>query len=413
MDKPESPIDSTYPSYFEPIDEPVNRPQPNHPDTLTILKHLGLFIVTFATVSLAGAEFVGYQGTMFPASMPDLIDISRGAIFAGLILAFLGVHEFGHYFAAYFHKIRVTLPYFIPIPFGIGTLGAVIRIRQKINHSYEMFDVGAAGPLAGFLIALGVLLYGFMTLPHPSYITSFAGSEPLKQYIRLHGTFPSNPLAPGEQGGTIAVGNTLMYSFLASFFRNVPPMWEMYHYPFLFAGWLGLFFTALNLTPVGQLDGGHILYSLIGFRKHRLVARIFFCILVTLGGIQAIPPIHLLLSSWGWSTAHGLFSLFVWAIILSILLFKAFHGNYKWITPVFIGSLAVTAGYLYLYVGNTVTPGSLIWVVWSFFLAFFTGIEHPPAMHEKPLDLKRKILGWSSMVIYILCISPTPIYLLH
>src|SRR5699024_3178680 len=150
---------------------------------------------------------------------------------AALLLAFLGVHEFGHYFAAYFHKIRVTLPYFIPLPLGIGTLGAVIRIKQRIKHSHEMFDVGAAGPIAGFVIALGVLLYGLFTLPSPEYLFNFAGHEATKQYIALHGSFSPHPPGPAT-GGALVIGHTLLYSFLTMFFSHVPPMWEMYHYPF-------------------------------------------------------------------------------------------------------------------------------------------------------------------------------------
>lgn len=398
------------PQVFETTNQPVPPAAPNRPGPKTILKHLALFVLTFLCVTLTGAGFVGFEGSLFPLGLPSLPDFWRGTLFAGLLLGFLGVHEFGHYFAALYHHIRVTLPYFIPFPAGIGTFGAVIRIRQKINHSHKMFDVGAAGPIAGFIVSIGILLFGFATLPDPSYLLNFEGHEAVKQYIQTHGAFPDQPLGDAPAGQTMIIGNTLLYSFLAQFFQNVPPMWEMYHYPFLFAGWLGLFFTALNLTPVGQLDGGHILYSLIGFKKHRFVARIFFGILVTLGGMQAIPSIHVSLGSW--DTANGSLSLIIWAVILFLLLRRAYRGNHRWIAPVLLGSLALTAGYLYLYVGSISNPGSLIWVVWSFFLAFFVGVEHPPALYEKPLDRTRTVLGWTSMVIFVLCISPNPIYLI-
>lgn len=398
------------PQVFETSDQPVPPANPNRPDGKTILKHVGLFLLTFICVTLAGAGFVGFTPSLFPVALPTLADFWRGVLFAGLLLGFLGVHEFGHYFAALYHRIRVTLPYFIPIPFGIGTLGAVIRIKQKINHSHKMFDVGVAGPIAGFIVSIVVLLFGFSTLPEPTYILNFEGHEAVKEFVRANGFFPDRPLSEAPRGQTMVIGNTLLYSFLAQFFENVPPMWEMYHYPFLFAGWLGLFFTALNLTPVGQLDGGHILYSLIGYKKHRLVARIFFGILVTLGGIQAIPSIHLGLGAW--DTANGSLSLLIWAGVLFLLLRKAYRGNHRWIAPMLMGSLAVTVGYLYLYLGSISNPGSLIWVVWSFFLAYFVGVEHPPALYEKPLDRTRTILGWTSMVIFILCISPNPIYLI-
>lgn len=395
---------------FETTDQPVPKyKQPNRPGVKAIAKHTGLFVLTFLCVALAGAGFVGFDASLFPVAMPSLSDFWRGALFAGLLLGFLAVHEFGHYFAAYYHKIRVTLPYFIPIPLGIGTLGAVIRIKEKINHSHKMFDVGVAGPLAGFVVSLGVLLFGFATLPDPSYILNFEGHEAVKEYVRANGVFPTMPPGDAPEGGTMIIGNTLLYGFLAQFFQNVPPMWEMYHYPFLFAGWLGLFFTALNLFPVGQLDGGHILYSLIGYKKHRLVARIFFAILITLAGIQAIPSIHLMLGSWD---PTGMLSLFIWVATLFLLLRKAYNGDHTWIAPVLIASLAISVGYLFFVVGNISTPGSLIWVVWSFFLAFLVGVEHPPALYEKPLDPTRKYLGWASMAIFVLCISPNPIYLI-
>ena len=405
-------LDTVHSQYEEVAVNPPSRDRNSAAPDLsgkTIAKHLGLFILTFAMVTIAGAGFVGFTPTLSLFSLPNETDLYRGMLFAGLLLGFLGVHEFGHYFAALYHKIKVTLPYFIPIPLGIGTMGAVIQIKQKINNTRKLFDVGASGPLAGFIVSLVVLLIGFFTLPDASYIQQFDDHEAVQSYVAQHGEFPENP--PGDTNGqTLMLGNTLLYGFLASFFENVPPLWEMYHYPFLFAGWLGLFFTALNLMPLGQLDGGHILYSLIGFKNHQIVARIFFGILVTLAGIEAMPFIHLTLTEYAF--AYDALSWLVWAGILFLLLRKAFHNNWQWIAPTLIISLVASAGYLYGYAGTISTSSSLIWVVWSFFTAFLVGVEHPPAAYEQPLDSTRTFLGWLSMAIFILCISPNPLYLI-
>ncbi|MDX1671011.1 MAG: site-2 protease family protein [Balneolaceae bacterium] len=393
-------------SYGEFAPEPPRKQtNPNQYDRTTILKHTGLFLLTFATVTFMSSLFVG-QGAAEESFWPLLWD---GAFFALLFLAFLATHEFGHFIAAQIHRIRVTLPYFIPVPLGIGTVGAVIRIKEKIDDTYKMFDIGIAGPLAGFVVSLFLLVYGFATLPEPDFINNFSGHEATKEYVAEYGTYPDAPLE--ETGGEVLVaGETLLYSFLAQYFENVPPMWEMYHYPFLFAGWLGLFFTALNLTPVGQLDGGHILYSLIGYKKHKLVARVFFAILTVLAGIESIPYIHSTLGSW--DNSLGTMSWLLWAVVLFLLLRRAYRDEHKWIAPVMVLSLALSAGYLFLYVGNLTTHSSLVWIFWSFFLAFLVGIEHPPALYERPLDPKRRLLGWLSMGIFILCISLNPLYLI-
>lgn len=380
----------------------------NQPDAKTILKHLGLFILAFFFVSWAGAMFAGFHPSALPAKFPVWSDYVRGMLFAVLLLGFLGVHEFGHYFAAVYHNVKVTLPYFIPIPFALGTMGAVIRIKQKMRHAYRMFDIGIAGPLAGFVVAIGVLLYGFFTLPEPSYIFNFYGHEVISEFVRMHGHYPSHYIGNPEKP-VMTIGGTLLYSLLASFFQNVPPMWELYHYPVLFAGWLGLFFTALNLTPVGQLDGGHILYGLIGYKKHRIVARTFFGILVTMAGVEAIPFIHQWLVGWGFTS--GIISVAIWAAILFFLLRKAFHNEYQWIAPVLIISLGVSVGYLFWIAESLQATHSLVWVVWSFFISYFVGVEHPPATFEEELSPTRKVLGWLSMAIFVLCISPNPIYI--
>ena len=403
MDAKSTPYEHDYEEVA--VKTPENRPSDEDFDAKTIVKHLGLFLLTFFTVSVFGGFFVT-KSALDDSFAALLLD---GAVFAGLLLGFLGTHEFGHFFAAQYHRIKVSLPYFIPVPLGIGTMGAVIRIRQKINDTYKMFDVGVAGPLAGFVVSLAILLYGFSTLPEPSYINNFAGHEAVQAYVAENGVYPDTP--PGNSDGEVLiVGNTLLYSILAGFFENVPPMFEMYHYPFLFAGWLGLFFTALNLMPVGQLDGGHILYSLIGFKKHRTVARYCFAGLTVMAGIESVPFIHLTLDTWGLDNAYGSLSWLVWAGVLFLLLRRAYHSDHRWMAPVFVSSLIATAGYLFLIKGTLDTTNSLIWIVWSFFIAYFVHIEHPPALRERPLDPVRRFLGWLSMIIFILCISPNPLY---
>jgi len=246
-----------YSDYSQPI-RPENK---NKLTTKAIIKHTVLFILTFICVTFVGIIWVGQS-----ANVESYLDMwPQGALFAALLLAFLGTHEFGHYFAAVYHKVKVTLPYFIPVPLGIGTLGAVIKIEEQVQNTKKLFDIGISGPVAGFVVSFVILMIGFATLPGPDFIENFAGHEETVSYIQETGTFPDTPIEPAPETGTIMLGQTILYSFLASFFENVPPMYEMYHYPFLFAGWLGLFFTALNLTPIGQLDGGHILYSLIGY----------------------------------------------------------------------------------------------------------------------------------------------------
>ena len=196
--------------------------------------------------------------------------------------------------------IRSALHCRISYRFRLRSSALSVRLsasKEPVSDSRKLFDIGIAGPIAGFVVSLTVLLIGFATLPGPEFIMNFPGHEDVKAYVAEHNAWPDEPL-PDAQGELLVLGNTLLYSFLASFFENAPPMWEMYHYPFLFAGWLGLFFTALNLMPVGQLDGGHIMYCLIGYRKHRIFARVFFITLVTLGGVGAVPVLHMLLESY-------------------------------------------------------------------------------------------------------------------
>lgn len=371
--------------------------------------HLLLFVLTLVSTVYAGAEWVGR--TLYYEQVGYWALVVDGFRYAVPLLLFLTVHEFGHYFAARYHGINTSLPYYIPFPFnGIGNFGAVISIREPIPTTRKLFDVGAAGPLAGFVVAFGVLIYAMATLPGPEYLLDQPGHEALKEYIRQYGTFPDTvlPTEDGDQTTRIVVGNTLLYWLLAQVFPNVPPMYEMYHYPVLFAGWLGLFFTALNLLPVGQLDGGHILYALFGKKWHGRLARGFIVLLLISGGIGFMHSVAPALYDYSTLAGHA-----AWGILAGILyfyLYRAFKGNHQYIAPVLLGVLGVIA------VAQTMPAvvehvGYTGWLVWTLLIVVFIRVEHPPVVRPDRLTPRRRVLGILSIIIFVLCFSLRPIYI--
>ena len=377
--------------------------------------HSILFILTFFSVSIVSTLLVG-KGLQirtiagFSLPFPTNEDLITGALFASLLLSFLTVHEFGHYFAALYHRVRVSLPYFIPLPVGIGTLGAVIKIRQRIQRTRSLFDIGAAGPVAGFVVSLIILIIGFTTLPGPSFLNEFGDHQMLIDHFNEFGYYPPIPsLMEGQM--IFLFGETPLYSFIASFFPSAPPMYEIMHYPFLLAGWFGLFFTALNLMPVGQLDGGHILYSLVGYEKHRIIARLFFGGLTVLAGIEAIPLFQNYLTNYGFGSVGYAWG--IWIIMLSLLMKKAYKEHLYWMGTMIPISLFLSGFFLYVWNPLFAQEGSVLWIFWSFFTAYVVKIEHPPVRFEEPLSPARTILGWLSMVIFILCISLNPLTLVN
>ena len=362
----------------------------------TILFHFGLLVITFFAVSITSLQF--------------FFSIEESVLFSSLLLLFLATHEFGHYFAAVKHSVSATLPYFIPLPFisPIGTMGAVIRLKERIQTTKKLFDIGIAGPLAGFVVSFTLLVIGFVTLPSPDYALTFEGHAELKAYVQSYGEYPDVPIMT-EEGAVLMVGDTLLYSFMSLFFDNVPPMWEMYHFPFLFAGWLGLFFTGLNLMPIGQLDGGHILYSLIGFKNHQFFARIFFAFLSILGAIGTIPLLIELLedSSPGW----GMYAWAIWGILLFLMMQRAYHRNLNWTIYTAVPSLIISFVLVNIF-GAAQWNGLSSWAIWMVFILFFVKIEHPPVIYQQELDPVRRALGWFGMFLFVVCISPSPLYLL-
>lgn len=216
----------------------VFRPKPTNP-----LINLILFIATIFSTLLVGAWYNDLPPTYWSMQSISAFLLS-GWPFSLSILLILGAHELGHYFAARFHKVHVTLPYFIPVPTIIGTMGAFIAIREPIKNKRALFDIGASGPLAGLVFAIPIFAIGLATSELAFYIPSaYVGSSIMTQVMMwavLGEAYPA-------QGVDVALNAVA------------------------FAGWCGLLVTMMNLLPVGQLDGGHIAYVLFGKR-----ARLFF-----------------------------------------------------------------------------------------------------------------------------------------
>jgi membrane-associated protease RseP (regulator of RpoE activity) len=197
------------------------------------LLHLGLLLATVVTTVIAGALQQGVN----PLETPRLL--YTGIPFSFTLLLILGAHEMGHYLVSRRHRLDVTLPYFIPappIPFIIGTFGAFIRIRSPIRDKRALLDVGCSGPLIGVLVAIPVILIGLKL----STVTVIGGGE-----------------------ATVTLGEPLLFKLLSRLALGpLTPEENVILHPVAFAGWIGLLVTALNLIPVGQLDGGHVAYAL-------------------------------------------------------------------------------------------------------------------------------------------------------
>lgn len=224
--------------------------------------HLLLFLVTVVTTLYAGLE------GEFGGEMPKLLTVLRnpllllqGLPFAATLLSILTVHELGHYFTARHYGIRVSLPYFIPAPVGLGTFGAFIKMQSPVTDRRALFDVGASGPLAGLVLALPALFIGLSR----------------SQVLPLH------QIPRGEP--ELVLGPSLLFTVaLQLVFGHLPADQTIALSPVALAAWFGLFVTALNLLPMGQLDGGHIAYALLG-RRHQLVGVLTIGILFALGGV--------------------------------------------------------------------------------------------------------------------------------
>lgn len=313
--------------------------------------HIGLFLLTVATTTIAGVAWHGGVDVF------DVTNIGIGLQYSFLILLFLSAHEFGHFVAARMHGVEATLPFYIPFPgaalgmINFGTFGAVIKTRTKVPNNRAMFDIGVAGPIAGFIVCVGILVVGFATLP---------GIEYLQQ---IHPGYPHIGVQPGQI--EMGFGRTLLYSLLERFFANphgyVPPMTEVYHYPMLCVGWFGLFVTALNLLPVGQLDGGHLTYTMFGRHIHRVLGQV---------------------------TAAALFLIAAPATLVD------YTDGSRYQLPDWFHHLVI--------------PGGSTWLAWALITTFVIRFRHPETDDESPLDGMRLAIGYAALAILVLSFTPSP-----
>lgn len=288
-----------------------------------------LFLITLATTFLAGF----LQGG----------NVVNGIAFSAALLFILGSHEMGHYMYGKKYGVDITPPYFIPAPpiiSPIGTFGAFIKIKSPISTKRALFDIGIAGPLLGIIAAIPIIIIGIKL----SKVVETTGPE-------LH--------------GGMTLGSPLIFSFLSdTFFGEVPEGKDILLHPVAFAGWIGLFVTALNLIPAGQLDGGHIMYALLPREWHRRASVSMIFILLILG-IGTQPIIHLIQS----------------------LGSRVPLGSYK--------------GFAF--------DGWLGWIMWAMLLSIM-GTRHPPTTDDEvPLDGKRKLLGAIALLVFVGCFTPLPI----
>jgi len=243
----------------DPTPAVVWQPRPKFQDRVWL--HVLLFALTIASTTFVGAsQYAAFLDDFHGAlklPMPFAALLVRGFWYSGTILAILGCHELGHYFACRYYNVDASLPFFIPVPVLLtGTMGAFIRIREPIPQKRMLFDIGIAGPIAGFLVAVPAL---------------FAG-------IAMSHLVP----LPADQSNMLELGEPLLFKAASwLLWGTQPDGYSLNMHPMAFAAWFGLLATALNLFPIGQLDGGHISYSVLGGRISTYVT--FATVAVTIG----------------------------------------------------------------------------------------------------------------------------------
>ena len=260
----------TLPPFQDPDPTRRDRRPRNRP-----LLHLVLFLATVLSTMYVGSLHYAAFTTDFVADFPE-VSMLQGAWYSLTILTILGTHEMGHYLACRYYGVDASLPFFLPAPFILtGTLGAVIRIRERIPTKRMLFDIGAAGPIAGFVVAVPALVLGLW----------------MSRVVPL----------PQEGFVGFALGEPLLFQFVAwLIWGGAPDGYTTNLHPVGLAAWFGLLVTAINLFPIAQLDGGHISYATLGRRST----------MVTLASTTIILGLVFVSLSW-----------LFWALMMIIMLF--------------------------------------------------------------------------------------------
>jgi len=397
------------------------------------LQKFFLFLaLTLITTTLSGAEWITLKYIFLPEPFGmTWSDFLKGFEYSIPFLLILTCHEFGHYVTARYYNIDVSLPLYIPFWLGflpispsIGTFGAFIRIRDRIKSRQQYFDVGIAGPLAGFVVALGVLYYGFTHLPpqeyiynvHPEYEvfgkdygeyvystdTFILNSDFAKVRPDLAEYYPDTAIHFDPDFPSFKLGSNLIFEYFKQNVADpelVPNDFEIMHYPWLFAGYLALFFTALNLLPIGQLDGGHILYGLVGRKNHKYISSVLFTIFVFYAGLGIIDisaPIE------------DIFFTFPLYIFFLYICFYTMFDDKK--NRLMLAVIIFVLQYFTVFFFPGI-EGYTGWLLFAFLIGRFLGVKHPPVEQNSELSLQRQVLGWMALLIFIGAFSPAPFVL--
>ncbi len=273
------------------------------PTTREWVKHSALFLLTFITTTFAGivlaapdanvpepttSGFLGYVAYLpeyYRRIVADLLWqamanpnlLKSGLAFSTALLTILTAHEMGHYLACRYYGVRATLPFFIPAPPLVGTFGAFIKMKSPIPSRRALFDIGLAGPLAGFVALLPIALAGLLTL---------------------------QPAPPQSGPGVIVFNDPLLFQIMAKL--TSANLVDALPNGFYMAAWFGLLVTSLNLMPVGQLDGGHGTFAVFGQRAHKIIGRLAFVIVAVMSVLGFI-----------W---HGSPGGFLYTVLLAVML---------------------------------------------------------------------------------------------